>query len=165
MTVFEISPRVTKFSFWFFMSSSILLGIYLTYLFYKYDVVRNKLISTHRTIQSLDHSYVNQGVQMYTLPFNLQKTDSHTWALKKKDMLNGSVERLKQDIYSLRVRYMLAHGRLYEIHPLSDDGDHLYCKVNDICTPSLFPECAHKTHIRGANVHVAQVLGMRSYQM
>ena len=102
---------------------------------------------------------------MYTLHFNLNKTDGHTWALRKNDMLNGSVMRLKKDIQSLRVRYILAHGRIYEIHPLSEDGDHLYCKVDDICTASLFPECAHKTHIRGANVHVAQVLGMRSYQM
>ena len=165
MTAFDISPRVMNFSFWFFISASILLGIYLTYLFYKYDIVRNKLIFTHQNIQSTDHSHVNQGAQMYTLPFDLQKTTSRLWALKKNDILNGSVERLKQDISSHRVRYILAHGRIYEIHLFSDDGKHLYCKVDDICTPSLFPECTHKTHIRGASVHVAQALGMRSYHM
>jgi len=163
MTIF--SSRVFTASFWFFISASILLGIYLTYLFYKYDIVRGKLISTHRDIQSMDHSGANQGAQIYTLSFDTQKTDGHRWALKKNDMLNGSIERLKQDISSHRVRYILAHGRVYEIYPLSEDETLLYCEVKDICTSSLFPECGKKTHIGGANVRVAHALGMRSYTL
>jgi len=157
---------VMTYSFWFFMSSSILLGLYLLYLFYKSDMVREKLRASNRMIVQKRERDRNKGAQIYTLSFDPRRTTVREWAIRKTDILRGGLERLRRDVQEGRTAYVMVFGRIYSMKGIArEDDGFLYLGVKDICTSSLFPECSQKTHITGTDINLVHALGLPSHDV